>query len=101
MAMGLLLGGTVLWSLFALNQRYGDVFGFGFIQQTALINENRVLQNQLQFLTRQLNGIQKQLNLLGDKGNEMRLLADLPKLGEDYGEKLKKYGLRLIQYLKC
>ena len=82
------MGGAVLWSLIAMNQHYGDVLGLGFIQQTALINENRVLQNQLQFLTHQLNGIQKQLNLLGDKGNEMRLLADLPKLDED----LRKAG---------
>jgi Membrane proteins related to metalloendopeptidases len=83
MVTGLLTGGAVLWSLIAINQHYGDVFGLGFIQQTALVNENRILQNQLQFLTHQLNGIQKQLNLLGDKGNEMRLLADLPKLDED------------------
>jgi murein DD-endopeptidase MepM/ murein hydrolase activator NlpD len=89
MVMGLLMGGAVLWSLIAVNQHYGDVFGLGFIQQTALINENRVLQNQLQYLTHQLNGIQKQLNLLGDKGNEMRLLADLPKLDED----LRKAGI--------
>jgi len=88
MILGLLMGGAVLWSLIAMNQHYGDVLGLGFIQQTALINENRVLQNQLQFLTHQLNGIQKQLNLLGDKGNEMRLLADLPKLDED----LRKAG---------
>ena len=81
--MGLLMGGCMLWSLIAINHHYGDVLGLGFIQQTALINENRVLQNQLQFLTHQLNGIQKQLNLLGDKGNEMRLHADLPKLDED------------------
>ena len=82
------MGGAVLWSLIAMNQHYGDVLGLGFIQQTALINENRVLQNQLQFLTHQLNGIQKQLSLLGDKGNEMRLLADLPKIDED----LRKAG---------
>jgi murein DD-endopeptidase MepM/ murein hydrolase activator NlpD len=88
MVTGLLMGGAVLWSLIAINQHYGDVFGLGFIQQTALVNENRVLQNQLQFLTHQLYGIQKQLNLLGDKGNEMRLLADLPKLDED----LRKAG---------
>ena len=88
MVMGLIMGGAVLWSLISINQYYGDVFGLGFIQQTALINENRVLQNQLQFLTHQLNGIQKQLNLLGDKGNEMRLLADLPKIDED----LRKAG---------
>jgi murein DD-endopeptidase MepM/ murein hydrolase activator NlpD len=88
MVTGLLVGGAVLWSLIAINQHYGDVFGLGFIQQTALINENRVLQNQLQFLTHQLNGIQKQLDFLGDKGNEMRLLTDLPKLDED----LRKAG---------
>lgn len=88
MVTGLLMGGAILWSLIVINQHYGDVFGLGFIQQTALVNENRVLQNQLQFLTHQLNGIQKQLNLLGDKGNEMRLLADLPKLDED----LRKAG---------
>ena len=82
------MGGAILWSLIVISQHYGDVFGLGFIQQTALVNENRVLQNQLQFLTHQLNGIQKQLNLLGDKGNEMRLLADLPKLDED----LRKAG---------
>ena len=88
MVTGLLMGGANLWSLIVISQHYGDVFGLGFIQQTALVNENRVLQNQLQFLTHQLNGIQKQLNLLGDKGNEMRLLADLPKLDED----LRKAG---------
>ncbi|MGD0589927.1 MAG: M23 family metallopeptidase [Bacteroidota bacterium] len=88
MVTGLLMGGAVLWFLIAMNQHYGDVFGLGFVQQTALVNENRVLQNQLQFLTHQLNGIQKQLTLLGDKGNEMRLLADLPKLDED----LRKAG---------
>lgn len=85
---GLIIGGAVLWSLVAINQRYDDVLGLGFIQQTALVNENRVLQNQLKFLTHKLNGIQKQLNILGDKGNELRLYADLPKLDED----LRKAG---------
>jgi murein DD-endopeptidase MepM/ murein hydrolase activator NlpD len=88
MITGLFLGGSVLWSLLTINQHYGDVLGLGFMQQTALINENRVLQNQLQFITRRLDGIQKQLSLLGDKGNEMRLLADLPKLDDD----LRKAG---------
>ena len=42
-----------------------------------------MLQNQLQYLTQRLDAIQKQLHLLGNKGNELRLLADLPKLDED------------------
>jgi murein DD-endopeptidase MepM/ murein hydrolase activator NlpD len=88
MITGLLLGAIALGSLIAVNQQYGDVFGLGFFQQTALVNENRVLQNQLQFFTHRLDGIQKKLALLGDKGNEMRLLADLPKLDED----LRKAG---------
>jgi hypothetical protein len=83
MVAGFFIGGAALWSLISINQYFGDVFGLGFIQQTALVNENRVLQNQLQFFTHQLTGIQKQLNLLGDQGNEMRLLTDLPKLDED------------------
>jgi murein DD-endopeptidase MepM/ murein hydrolase activator NlpD len=80
---GLLAGVLVLWSLVALNQRYGDVFGLGIVQQSALVNENRVLQNQLQYLTHRLDGIQKQLGVLGEKGNEIRLRTDLPKLDED------------------
>jgi len=80
---GLLLGVVIFYSLLAVNQYYGDVLGFGIIQNNSLVNENRVLQNQLQYLTQRLDGIQKQLRLLGSKGNELRLLADLPKLDED------------------
>jgi murein DD-endopeptidase MepM/ murein hydrolase activator NlpD len=80
---GLLLGIVIFFSLFAVNQYYKDVFGLAFIQNNALVNENRVLQNQLHYLTQRLDGIQKQLQVLGNKGNELRLLTDLPKLDED------------------
>jgi len=30
---GILLGGAIFWSLIAINERYGDIFGMGFIQQ--------------------------------------------------------------------
>ena len=53
------------------------------MQNNSLMNENRVLQNQLQYLTRRLDAIQSQLRFLGDKGNELRLLTDLPKIDED------------------
>jgi murein DD-endopeptidase MepM/ murein hydrolase activator NlpD len=86
---GVLLGVILFFSLFAINQHYKDVFGLGFIQNNSLVNENRVLQNQLHYLTQQLDGIQKQLHFLGNKGNELRLLADLPKLDED----LQKAGI--------
>jgi len=83
MISGFFLGIVIFCSLFIINQYYNDVFGLGFIQNNSLMNENRVMQNQLQYLTQRLEAIQKQLNLLGNKGNELRLLADLPKLDED------------------
>jgi murein DD-endopeptidase MepM/ murein hydrolase activator NlpD len=86
---GLILGMIIFCSLFVINQYYSDVFGLGFIQNNSLVNENRVLQNQLQYLTQRLDVIQKQLHLLGNKGNELRLLTDLPKLDED----LQKVGV--------
>jgi murein DD-endopeptidase MepM/ murein hydrolase activator NlpD len=87
---GFLLGIVIFFSLFAINHYYyNDVFGLGFIQNNSLVNENRVLQNQLQYLTQRIDVIQKQLNFLGNKGNELRLLTDLPKLDED----LQKAGI--------
>lgn len=86
---GLLLGMIILFSLFAVDQYYKDVFGLGFIQNNSLTNENRVLQNQLRYLTQKLDGIQKQLHVLGNKGNELRLLTDLPRLDDD----LQKAGI--------
>jgi murein DD-endopeptidase MepM/ murein hydrolase activator NlpD len=83
MIYGLLLGIVVFYSLIVINQNYSDVFGLGFVQNNSLVNENRVLQNQLQYLTQRLIDIQKQLQLLGNKGNELRLLTDLPKLDDD------------------
>jgi murein DD-endopeptidase MepM/ murein hydrolase activator NlpD len=83
LASGLFLGMVIFCSLFIINQYYDDVFGLGFVRYNSLVNENRVLQNQLQYLTQRLDVIQKQLHVLGNKGNELRLLSDLPKLDED------------------
>jgi murein DD-endopeptidase MepM/ murein hydrolase activator NlpD len=83
MLTGLFIGMVLVFSLFSVNEYYGDVFGLRIVQHNSLVNENRILQNQLLYLTQRLDGIQKQLRFLGDKGNELRLLADLPKLDED------------------
>jgi murein DD-endopeptidase MepM/ murein hydrolase activator NlpD len=88
-SMGLLLSGGALWGLLVLNQQYGDVLGTENIQRSALVNENRILQGQLQFLNRKLDGVMAQLNALGDRDNQLRLMANLPKLDED----LRKAGV--------
>jgi murein DD-endopeptidase MepM/ murein hydrolase activator NlpD len=88
-SMGLLLSVGALWGLFVLNQQYGDMLGLESLQRSALVNENRILQGQLQFLNRKLDGVMAQLNTLGDRDNQLRLMANLPKLDED----LRKAGV--------
>jgi murein DD-endopeptidase MepM/ murein hydrolase activator NlpD len=88
MLVGSIIGGILLIIMVAVNQHYGDFFGLRFLQQDALVNENRVLQNQLKVLNNRLDNIQNQLSMLGEKGNELRLMADLPKFDDD----LQKLG---------
>jgi murein DD-endopeptidase MepM/ murein hydrolase activator NlpD len=89
LATGLLLSGSALWALFAVNQQYGDVLGLGSIQRSALVNENRILQGQLQFLSHKLDDVMTQMNALGDRDNQLRLMANLPRIDED----LRKAGV--------
>jgi murein DD-endopeptidase MepM/ murein hydrolase activator NlpD len=81
---GVLVGIVIFCSLMVLNQQYGDVVGMGlFARHSSLQSENQFLKDRLTYLTHQLEGIQKQLSVLGDKGNELRLMVDLPKLDND------------------
>jgi Peptidase family M23 len=81
---GVLVGIVIFCLLMVLNQHYGDVIGTGmFVRHSSLQSENLFLKDRLNFLTHQLEGIQKQLSVLGDKGNELRLMVDLPKLDDD------------------
>ncbi len=81
---GIIIGIVVFCSLVLLNQQYGDVAGVGlFTHQSSLQSENQFLKDRLNYLSHQLEGVQKQLSVLGDKGNELRVMVDLPKLDND------------------
>lgn len=81
---GVVTGIVLLCSLVVLNQQYGDIIGAGlFTHHSSLQSENQFLKDRLNYLTHQLEGIQKQLTVLGDKGNELRTMVDLPKLDND------------------
>jgi murein DD-endopeptidase MepM/ murein hydrolase activator NlpD len=81
---GLIAGIVFFCSLVMLNQQYGDVLGMGiFSRHSSLQSENQFLKDRLNYLTHQLEGIQKQLSVLGEKGNDLRLMVDLPKLDND------------------
>jgi len=81
---GVAVGIFLFCSLLIFNQQYDDVIGMGlFTHHSSLQSENQFLKDRLNYLTHQVETIQKQLNVLGDKGNELRSMVDLPKLDND------------------
>ncbi len=83
LAMGLCIGACLLWVVIQVNQRYGDVLGLGFVQTDVVVNENRILKEQLRFASVKVQSLEKKLTALNDKANELRLMADLPRIDED------------------
>jgi murein DD-endopeptidase MepM/ murein hydrolase activator NlpD len=78
-ALGVLLVGLVL----LVNHFSNDVLGIGYDRITALATENRFLKDQVRTLAQQMNGIEKALDHLAAKGNDLRIAADLSALDED------------------
>lgn len=68
---------------FSLNESYGDFLGLGLQRMSSLYSENALLKNQLRSMAQRLGVLEKQLTALNDRGNELRLLVDLPRIDED------------------
>ncbi|HLF19899.1 MAG TPA: hypothetical protein VI704_03835, partial [Bacteroidota bacterium] len=75
------VGSTLVLGLvfFSLNESYGDFLGLGLQRMSSLYSENALLKNQLRTMAQRLGGLEQQLTALNDKGNELRLLVDLPR----------------------
>jgi murein DD-endopeptidase MepM/ murein hydrolase activator NlpD len=87
--LGIVLGFCLITASVIINQYCGDFLRLSYLQQSALANENKILMDQLAYLNNRLEKDEKTLDKLGDQGNELRLLADLPKINEE----VQKAGL--------
>jgi murein DD-endopeptidase MepM/ murein hydrolase activator NlpD len=87
--LGIVLGFCLIAASVIINQYGGDFLRLSYLQQSALANENKILMDQLAYLSNRLEKDEKTLDKLGDQGNELRLLADLPKINEE----VQKAGL--------
>jgi murein DD-endopeptidase MepM/ murein hydrolase activator NlpD len=87
--LGIVLGFCLITASVIINQYCGDFLRLSYLQQSALANENKILMDQLAYLSNRLEKDEKTLDKLGDQGNELRLLADLPKINEE----VQKAGL--------
>ncbi|MCX7984758.1 MAG: M23 family metallopeptidase [Bacteroidetes bacterium] len=93
MLMGVLVCIIFLSAVYGINQYYGDILGLAYLHETTLVYENKILREQLKYLTKKINDVQKIIAQVSDKGNELRLLVNLPKLEID----IQKVGVGGIE----
>jgi murein DD-endopeptidase MepM/ murein hydrolase activator NlpD len=76
-ALGLLLFGLEVGA----NYLIGDPLGFA--GRDALASENGILKSQLRLLSEQAALVQKSINTLVERNNQLRLMVDLGKIDQD------------------
>ncbi len=80
---GLLLGIFLLSFVFFANMLTGDVLGIGYGHLSMLTTENRMLKEHIRELGKKLQLVQQTLENLSERGNELRLLADMRRIDDD------------------
>lgn len=83
LGVGLLLGMMVLGGVFLVNVAAGDFLGIGYGQLSMLTAENRILKEHIRDLGRKLQLVQQTLEDLSERGNELRLMADMRRIDDD------------------
>lgn len=80
---GLLVGLLALAMIIVVNHFTNDWLGLGYDRLAMLSAENAVLREQLNELSQRMAGVQKSLDRLHLRGNELRLMADLDRIDDD------------------
>lgn len=79
----LAIGTVLVLGVIEINQYYDDVLGLDFGRASVLASENSILREQLSLLSTKLSTLEQQLSGVNERGNEIRMLVDLPKIDED------------------
>lgn len=77
------MGLVVLAVLLLLNHYGGDMLGLGFDRMAMLTAENKILKEQLRSFADKMAVVQKALDRLADRGNELRTAVDLRGIDDD------------------
>jgi murein DD-endopeptidase MepM/ murein hydrolase activator NlpD len=80
---GALAGLGIIAALLVLNHAGGDILGLGIDRMSMLTAENRILKDQIRQLGDKVAVVQKALERLSDRGNELRTAVDLNKIDDD------------------
>lgn len=82
-ASGVALGFGLLGLLLFGNILLNDVLGLGYGEMSMLITENRVLKDQVRDMGRKMQVVQRTLEGLAERGNELRVSVDLQRIDDD------------------
>ncbi len=77
------IGLIVLAVLLLLNHYGGDMLGLGFDRMSMLTAENKILKEELRSFADKMGVVQKALDRLADRGNELRTAVDLRRIDDD------------------
>jgi murein DD-endopeptidase MepM/ murein hydrolase activator NlpD len=77
---GLIVFIAILSISVGVDRILGNALGLGLQGDKSLMAENGRLRDQLSVYTTRLQGLHEIIASLGDRGNELRLLVDLPKV---------------------
>ncbi len=79
----LLISAIVLAVIFLANHFSHDLLGLGYDRLSMLDAENRLLKEQLKDISEHFAAVQHGIEKLADRGNELRLLVDMPKIDDE------------------
>lgn len=77
--LGCALLSAVVWGV---NTLMGDPLGFGRDELSIVTAENRVLKDQLRALSGRMAELERSISDVSERGNELRMMADLRRLDE-------------------
>jgi murein DD-endopeptidase MepM/ murein hydrolase activator NlpD len=80
---GVVVGALIVGAILTVNFFTNDVLGIGYDRVSSLTTENRVLKDQIRELSQKMTVVERSLEKLADRGNELRVAADLRELDED------------------
>ena len=81
----ILMSAAVLAIVLVANHFSHDLLGLGYNRMAMLDTENRILKNQLKDLSEKFASVQQSIEGLADKGNELRLKVDMPRIDDETG----------------
>ncbi len=80
---GMVLGFGLLGLLFVGNMVANDLLGFGYGEMSMLVTENQLLKDQVKEMGKKMQAVQRTLEGLAERGNELRLSVDLRRIDDD------------------